>query len=173
MAADRSDELPRKSVFNWRVSACNGRRSSRSMLGDLVVVLECGKRRCPSLPPAATVHRIECPCADCGHFVSPSDGSPDATCRGGAFRSASPSPNCSRSFIGSLRKCRCAAQRPQGAGELISGRADAIARADNGDLVVFDWKTDVAPSERNRSAYRKQLRQYLRVLGAQCGAVVT
>ncbi|UQR63093.1 PD-(D/E)XK nuclease family protein [Bradyrhizobium sp. C-145] len=59
-----------------------------------------------------------------------------------------------------------------GAGELISGRADAIARADNGDLVVFDWKSDVAPSERNRSAYREQLRQYLRVLGAQRGAVV-
>jgi CRISPR-associated exonuclease Cas4 len=57
-------------------------------------------------------------------------------------------------------------------GELVAGRADAIARADNGDLVVFDWKSDVAPSEGNRSAYRQQLGQYLRVLRAQRGAVV-
>jgi CRISPR-associated exonuclease Cas4 len=59
-----------------------------------------------------------------------------------------------------------------GAGELIAGRADAAARADDGDLVVFDWKSDVAPSEANRSAYQQQLGQYLRVLGAQRGAVV-
>jgi CRISPR-associated exonuclease Cas4 len=61
---------------------------------------------------------------------------------------------------------------PAGAGELISGRADAVARADNGDLIVLDWKSDVAPTERNRSAYREQLGQYLRVLRAQRGAVV-
>jgi CRISPR-associated exonuclease Cas4 len=59
-----------------------------------------------------------------------------------------------------------------GVSELISGRADAVARADEGDLVVFDWKSDVAPSERSRLAYRQQLRQYLRVLGAKRGAVV-
>jgi len=59
-----------------------------------------------------------------------------------------------------------------GADQLVAGRADAVARADNGDLVVFDWKSDVAPSERDRSAYRKQLGQYLSVLRAQRGAVV-
>lgn len=58
------------------------------------------------------------------------------------------------------------------AGELIAGRADAVARADDGDLVVFDWKSDVAPSERDRAAYREQLGQYLRVLRARRGAVV-
>jgi CRISPR-associated exonuclease Cas4 len=58
------------------------------------------------------------------------------------------------------------------AGGLIAGRADAVARADNGDLVVFDWKSDVAPSEPSRLAYREQLGQYLHVLGAQRGAVV-
>jgi CRISPR-associated exonuclease Cas4 len=55
------------------------------------------------------------------------------------------------------------------AGELVAGRADAVARADNGELLVFDWKSDVAPNERDRSAYREQLGQYLRVVGAQRG----
>ena len=50
--------------------------------------------------------------------------------------------------------------------------ADAVALADDGDLVVFDWKSDVAPSGRNRLAYREQLGQYLHVLGAQRGAIV-
>ncbi|UVO30329.1 exodeoxyribonuclease V subunit beta [Bradyrhizobium arachidis] len=59
-----------------------------------------------------------------------------------------------------------------GSGELVAGRADAVAQADNGDLVAFDWKSDVAPNERDRSAYRAQLAHYLRVLGAQRGAVV-
>ena len=59
-----------------------------------------------------------------------------------------------------------------GADELISGRADAVALSDDGDLVVFDWKSDVAPSGRNRLAYREQLGQYLHVLGAQRGAIV-
>lgn len=59
-----------------------------------------------------------------------------------------------------------------GTGGLISGRADAVARADDGDLVAFDWKSDVAPSGRDRMAYREQLGQYLHVLGAQRGAIV-
>jgi CRISPR-associated exonuclease Cas4 len=59
-----------------------------------------------------------------------------------------------------------------GVGELVTGRADAVARVENGDLIVFDWKSDVAPSERNRSAYQQQLGQYLRILHAQRGAVV-
>lgn len=59
-----------------------------------------------------------------------------------------------------------------GAGELISGRADAVALADDGDLIAFDWKSDVAPSGRNRMVYREQLGQYLHVLGARRGAIV-
>lgn len=59
-----------------------------------------------------------------------------------------------------------------GADELIAGRADAVARAENGDLVAFDWKSDVAPSDRDRSAYRSQLKQYMRVVGSQRGAIV-
>jgi CRISPR-associated exonuclease Cas4 len=55
---------------------------------------------------------------------------------------------------------------------LIVGRADAVARTEEGSLVVFDWKSDVAPREAERSAYRQQLRQYLHVLDAQRGAVV-
>jgi CRISPR-associated exonuclease Cas4 len=45
----------------------------------------------------------------------------------------------------SFRKCRCTAERPTGADELISSRADAVALSDDGDLVVFDRKSDVAP----------------------------
>jgi CRISPR-associated exonuclease Cas4 len=55
---------------------------------------------------------------------------------------------------------------------LIAGRADAVARAKDGSLVVFDWKSDVAPNETDRSAYRRQLGQYIHVIGAQRGAVV-
>jgi CRISPR-associated exonuclease Cas4 len=55
---------------------------------------------------------------------------------------------------------------------MVAGRADAVARADNGDLGVFDWKSDVAPSDTTRLAYREQLGWYLHVLGAKHGAVV-
>jgi CRISPR-associated exonuclease Cas4 len=57
-------------------------------------------------------------------------------------------------------------------GGMVAGRADEVARADKGDLVVFDWKSDVAPSETTRLGYREQLGQYLHVLSAQRGAVV-
>lgn len=56
--------------------------------------------------------------------------------------------------------------------KLVAGRADAVARANNGELVAFDWKSDVAPSEQDRAAYREQLSQYLQMLGARRGAVV-
>ncbi|MGY3532185.1 ATP-dependent exoDNAse (exonuclease V) beta subunit [Bradyrhizobium sp. USDA 4452] len=56
--------------------------------------------------------------------------------------------------------------------DLIAGRADAVARAEDGSLIVFDWKSDVAPRESDRSAYRRQLGQYLHVIGARRGAVV-
>lgn len=55
---------------------------------------------------------------------------------------------------------------------LIGGRADAVARAEDGSRVVFDWKSDIAPKEADRAAYRQQLGQYLHVIGAQHGAVV-
>jgi CRISPR-associated exonuclease Cas4 len=55
---------------------------------------------------------------------------------------------------------------------LIVGRADAVARTEDGGLVVFDWKSDVAPREAERSTYRQQLLQYLHVVGAQRGAIV-
>ena len=59
-----------------------------------------------------------------------------------------------------------------GPDHLIAGRADAIAQADDGSMVVFDWKSDIAPKEVDRSAYRQQLAQYLHATGAQRGAVV-
>ncbi|MVT64839.1 AAA family ATPase [Bradyrhizobium pachyrhizi] len=55
---------------------------------------------------------------------------------------------------------------------LIVGRADAVARVGDGSLVVFDWKSDIAPKESDRSAYRQQLAQYMHVIGAQRGAIV-
>lgn len=59
-----------------------------------------------------------------------------------------------------------------GADHLIVGRADAIARTEDGDTVAFDWKSDVAPKDTDRSAYRQQLAQYLYAIGARKGAVV-
>ena len=38
--------------------------------------------------------------------------------------------------------------------------------------IVFDWKSDVAPSESLRAAYRSQVRHYARALGARRAAVV-
>lgn len=61
---------------------------------------------------------------------------------------------------------------PNGPDHLIAGRADAIAEADDGGLVVFDWKSDIAPKEADRAAYRQQLARYLYATGAQRGAVV-
>ena len=56
--------------------------------------------------------------------------------------------------------------------ELVAGRADAVGLAENGDLIVFDWKSDVAPAEGTRAAYRAQLAQYLRILAGKRGAIV-
>ena len=55
--------------------------------------------------------------------------------------------------------------------DLISGRADAIAYNDDG-RIVFDWKSDVAPKQAEFAAYRNQLGQYLRAIGAHRGAIV-
>jgi CRISPR-associated exonuclease Cas4 len=56
--------------------------------------------------------------------------------------------------------------------ELIAGRADAVAWAEDGGKVAFDWKSDVAPSDADRTAYAHQLGHYLHVLGAKRGGVV-
>ncbi|GAB9248391.1 hypothetical protein BDS110ZK12_73350 [Bradyrhizobium diazoefficiens] len=61
---------------------------------------------------------------------------------------------------------------PASADRLIGGRADAVAQDDDGGRIVFDWKSDVAPRDADRAAYRGQLGQYLHVLGAQRGAIV-
>ncbi|MCK1704906.1 UvrD-helicase domain-containing protein [Bradyrhizobium sp. 155] len=61
---------------------------------------------------------------------------------------------------------------PASANRLIGGRADAVAQTTDGGRIVFDWKSDIAPKEADRSAYREQLGQYLHVLGAQRGAIV-
>jgi CRISPR-associated exonuclease Cas4 len=60
----------------------------------------------------------------------------------------------------------------KGVHELIAGRADAIAWAEDGSMVAFDWKSDVAPNDSERTAYAHQLGQYLHVVSAKRGAVV-
>jgi CRISPR-associated exonuclease Cas4 len=56
--------------------------------------------------------------------------------------------------------------------ELIAGRADAVAWAENGSKVVFDWKSDVAPKDARRTAYSQQHGEYLHVFCAKRGVVV-
>jgi CRISPR-associated exonuclease Cas4 len=55
---------------------------------------------------------------------------------------------------------------------LVSGRADAVRYQDARARVVFDWKSDVAPSDSLRAAYRSQVRHYARAVGAQRSAIV-
>jgi CRISPR-associated exonuclease Cas4 len=54
----------------------------------------------------------------------------------------------------------------------VSGRADAVAYKEGALAVVFDWKSDVAPSAADGALYAGQLAQYLRVLGGERGAIV-
>jgi CRISPR-associated exonuclease Cas4 len=61
---------------------------------------------------------------------------------------------------------------PANPDHLIGGRADAVAQAEDGSRVVFDWKSDIAPMDADRAAYRQQIGQYLHVIGARRGAVV-
>ncbi|WP_298253199.1 UvrD-helicase domain-containing protein [Bradyrhizobium sp.] len=56
--------------------------------------------------------------------------------------------------------------------QLVAGRADAAASGEDGEKVVFDWKSDIAPKQTDRAAYRQQLGQYLHVAGAKRGAIV-
>jgi CRISPR-associated exonuclease Cas4 len=55
---------------------------------------------------------------------------------------------------------------------LVAGRADAIAYENDVAEVVFDWKSDVAPTETDRLAYRAQLLTYARATGAKRAAVI-
>jgi CRISPR-associated exonuclease Cas4 len=61
---------------------------------------------------------------------------------------------------------------PTGPHQLIAGRADAVAQSVDGSRVAFDWKSDVAPTDADRTAYRQQLGQYMHLIGAHRGAVV-
>jgi CRISPR-associated exonuclease Cas4 len=54
----------------------------------------------------------------------------------------------------------------------VSGRADAVAYKEGALAMVFDWKSDVAPSPADHALYAGQLAQYLRVLGGERGAIV-
>lgn len=54
----------------------------------------------------------------------------------------------------------------------LAGRADALV-VENGLVTgVIDWKSDVAPDEKERQAYAEQLRLYLVATGAPRGALV-
>lgn len=55
---------------------------------------------------------------------------------------------------------------------LVSGRADAISYADGKPEIVFDWKSDVAPTDNDRATYGRQVRSYATSIGAARGAVV-
>lgn len=55
---------------------------------------------------------------------------------------------------------------------LTTGRADAVAFSGGEPAVVFDWKSDVSPTEADRQAYAAQLLKYMTAIGAKRGAVV-
>jgi CRISPR-associated exonuclease Cas4 len=55
---------------------------------------------------------------------------------------------------------------------LVSGRADAVRYQQGRASIVFDWKSEVAPSDSERVAYRSQVLHYARALGARQAAVV-
>jgi len=59
-----------------------------------------------------------------------------------------------------------------GAHEVLAGRADAIAIEAGGARIVFDWKSDVAPTEADVALHAGQLRAYLAAAGARRGALV-
>jgi CRISPR-associated exonuclease Cas4 len=55
---------------------------------------------------------------------------------------------------------------------LVAGRADAIAYDNGMPEAVFDWKSDVAPSDADRLSYKSQVLTYARGVGARRGAIV-
>lgn len=54
----------------------------------------------------------------------------------------------------------------------LAGRADAAAIEGERITLVVDWKSDVNPAATTHSAHVAQLRDYLRVTGAERGAIV-
>ncbi|WP_246740226.1 exodeoxyribonuclease V subunit beta [Bradyrhizobium sp. LCT2] len=54
----------------------------------------------------------------------------------------------------------------------LAGRADAAAIEGERIVLVIDWKSDVNPAAAAHSAHVAQLRDYLRVTGAERGAIV-
>ncbi|WP_407156580.1 UvrD-helicase domain-containing protein [Bradyrhizobium sp. STM 3557] len=61
---------------------------------------------------------------------------------------------------------------PASSDQLIAGRVDAVADDEDGAKIAFDWKSDIAPEDSDRTAHRQQLGQYLQVIGARRGAIV-
>ncbi|MBR0777296.1 UvrD-helicase domain-containing protein [Bradyrhizobium diazoefficiens] len=59
-----------------------------------------------------------------------------------------------------------------GPDHLVSGRADAVAQDEDGSIVVFDWKSDIAPKQADRTTYRQQLCSYPEAIGSRRGAIV-
>lgn len=57
-------------------------------------------------------------------------------------------------------------------GRLVSGRADAVAYGAGKARVVFDWKSDTVREDRSGRTYSSQIAQYMKVLGAERGAIV-
>jgi CRISPR-associated exonuclease Cas4 len=55
---------------------------------------------------------------------------------------------------------------------LVSARSDAIALDEGVPFAVFDWKSDIAPTQGDRDTYASQLLEYLDLVGAEKGAVV-
>ena len=51
-------------------------------------------------------------------------------------------------------------------GTCVAGRADALAVEDGNVIAVLDWKSDIAPSQDERSGYVGQLSEYLAVTGS-------
>lgn len=54
----------------------------------------------------------------------------------------------------------------------LAGRADAAVIEEDRILLVVDWKSDVNPAPNSHAAHAVQLRDYLRVTGAERGAIV-
>jgi hypothetical protein len=59
-----------------------------------------------------------------------------------------------------------------GDGQLMAGRADAVAVRGDERLAVLDWKSDVSPSRDDRSGHIAQLRDYVETIGIPKGAIV-
>jgi hypothetical protein len=57
-------------------------------------------------------------------------------------------------------------------GDLFAGRADAIEILEGRAVTVLDWKSDIAPPERDMQAHVQQVRQYMAAADASRGLIV-